>query len=85
MHLKLPRGTYKLTLTHEATGNVAFEHEGVDAARVEQIMGLLMELAPVIRAGQGAHQAWTGIERALSGLAEMTGGAAPRRAVRGRR
>jgi len=83
---RLPVGTYRITLTHEQSGTKTWEMAGLDAARVEQVMGLLMQAAPYIKAAQGAKQAWDGIERALSGLAELGAPPAPRRRVgRGRR
>jgi hypothetical protein len=67
----VPRGTYRIVLTHEQSGCVAFDHAGLDAKRVEQLMGFLAEAAPLIKASQGASELWAGLERIRAGFGDL--------------
>lgn len=81
--MKVPPGTYRITIRHEQHGTVVVDHGGMDAARVEQALQLLAEAAPVLKAAQGAKAAWDGFERLLDGLG--IGAPSERPRVRGRR
>lgn len=78
-------GTYRFTLTHEQTGKVAFDHAGMAADKVDEVMQLILEMWPAVQATRGAAQAFAGIQQALEGLQGL--GVVPRRkhTSRGRR
>ncbi|MBV8979298.1 MAG: hypothetical protein JO086_00180 [Acidimicrobiia bacterium] len=75
-------GTYRVTLTHEESGAVAFERGGISASVVEQLAQLLMQIAPLAIAARGAQQAWQGMQGALTGLAQLQGGSSATRRTR---
>lgn len=64
----LARGTYRLTLTHEQTGTVALDHQGMDAETTEQVLQTVVELWPAVQAVRGAGKAFEGIREAFAGL-----------------
>jgi len=66
-----PAGTYRITLTHEQSGRVTFDHAGLSGERVEQIIAFIVEAWPAIQAARGAVAAANGIREALAGLEQL--------------
>ena len=80
----LQRGTYRLTLTHEQSGTVALDHEGMDGETTEQVLQTLVELWPAVQAVRGAGKVLGGLQEAFAGLQGL--GVVPaKRKHRGRR
>jgi hypothetical protein len=75
-------GTYRLTLTHEQSGDVTWEKTMIPGDHVEQIAKVLRDMMPFFVAAHGVQQAYAGIETAFDGLQAAIEEAKPKRARR---
>lgn len=59
--MKIPAGTYRLTLTHEQSGVVTFDHHQIPAESVRAVAASMVQMQPAIKASRAAENVIDGL------------------------